>query len=388
MNPKWKLTAYAVLLILNAWFGRSFYSNYSAVTKAAADTGADAPAVTPITRSNANNPATTNAVTNVLAAPDPNVSAAPNTNTAATPDTNVSATPDTNVSTTPDTNAAATPDTNVSATPNTNGAATPDTNAPPTQSNAPAPAREAAKKPARAVDLTLARGAMIAYLAAFVGTVIGLGLLIAHDVTQFAGSKVVEYVIGDVGEALRDPEYERAEAEWANGKYLDAIQLMRNFLQKNPHQIHAALRIAEIYEKDLKNLLAAALEYEEVLKHKLPAEQWGWAAIHLCNLYSRLNKSDQALALLRRIVDQYPKTGAAKKARVRLGLAEPELEVAEQEVNAEEELESTEQTTVITMEARPPELEPRTKAPPPPPAPPTPPKPPKPSLPPGFRPKE
>jgi hypothetical protein len=98
--------------------------------------------------------------------------------------------------------------------------------------------------------------------------------------------------------------------------------------------------------------------------------------------------------LLRRIADEYPKTGAAKKARERLGLTEPELEVAAPEVNAEAEGESTEQTTVITMEARPPELEPRTGTPPQrpespaPPARPAPPKSSKPSLPPGFRPKE
>ena len=56
---------------------------------------------------------------------------------------------------------------------------------------------------------------------------------------------------------------------------------MREYLLKNPREQHVSLRIAEIYEKDLANPLAAALEYEEVLKQKLPAERWGWAAIHL-----------------------------------------------------------------------------------------------------------
>ena len=60
---------------------------------------------------------------------------------------------------------------------------------------------------------------------------------------------------------------------------------MRDYYNKNPREVHVALRIAEIYEKDLNNHLAAALEYEEVLKKKLPAERWGWAAIHLVNLY-------------------------------------------------------------------------------------------------------
>jgi TolA-binding protein len=327
MNPKWKLTAYAALVILSVWFGLSFYSNYSEVTAAAApDTSAEPPAPPPDTNSITSNTATTNAV--------------------AASDTNVPATNN--------------PDTNVATPPGTNLAVAPDTNAPHTLTNAPAPRPKPPKKPAAPVNLNMARGAMIAYLGLFIGSLIGLGLLITHDVTQFMGSRAVDYFFGDAADAIRDPEYDRAEAEWANGKYLEAIQLMRDFLQKNPRQIHAALRIAEIYEKDLKNPLAAALEYEEVLKHKLPAERWGWAAVHLCNLYSRLNKSDQALALLRRVVHEYPKTAAAKKARARLGIAEPEPEPTEHEVTAEANPELTPDTNVITMEEHPPELEPRT----------------------------
>src|SRR5208283_2955686 len=140
--------------------------------------------------------------------------------------------------------------------------------------------------------------------------------------------QAVDFLLNDVGESPHDPEYERAEAEWANGKFLDAIQMMRDFLKKHPREIHAALRIAEIYEKDLNNPLAAALEYEEVLKHKLSSERWGWAAIHLCNLYSRLGQQPKALALLRRIVEEYPRVAAAKKARAHLGLPELTEEVA------------------------------------------------------------
>ena len=125
------------------------------------------------------------------------------------------------------------------------------------------------------------------------------------------------------------------EQEWANGNHLEAVNLMREYLKKNPREQHVALRIAEIYEKDLGNPLAAALEYEEVLKTNLPAERWGWAAIHLCNLYSKLNQHDKSVALLRRIDSEFHETAAAEKARKRLeelGLAtaepEPEQEVA------------------------------------------------------------
>lgn len=49
---------------------------------------------------------------------------------------------------------------------------------------------------------------------------------------------------------------------------------------------YAAIRIAEIYEKDLHNYVAASLELEEVLSKRLSREKWGWTAIHLANLYS------------------------------------------------------------------------------------------------------
>jgi tetratricopeptide (TPR) repeat protein len=148
--------------------------------------------------------------------------------------------------------------------------------------------------------------------------VVGLGLLAGHDASHYFGTQVVKELYNDEGEGVANPEYEAAEQEWANGHYLEAIRMMRDYLQKNPRQQHVALRIAEIYEKDLGNPLAAALEYEEVLKHKLPPERWGWGAIHLVNLYSKLNQHDKAVALLRRIHTEYPDTAAAEKARKRL----------------------------------------------------------------------
>jgi TolA-binding protein len=330
MNPKVKLAAYVVLLILAAWFGLAFRSNYATVTKAAAESS-DA------------------------ASGDTTPPAATNTEAPASPSTNVV----TNLT---------------ELTTNASGDVT---NAPPAATNAataePAPRAPAAIAPARqaAADAHSARGAMIGYLAGFVGAVIGLGLLIAVDVTHFFGTQATSYLFFDVGDAMRDPIYERAEAEWANGTYLEAVQLLRDYLKKNPRELHASMRIAEIYEKDLKNYVAAALEYEEVLKHKVPAERWGWAAIHLCNLYSKLNQQDKTRDLLHRIVDEYPKTAAARKARERLGLAEPE-----EEEEIEEIVETTQETAAPPVQ----DVEDEPEAPPP--------EPPKPNLPPGFRPKK
>src|SRR5207247_2459621 len=161
--------------------------------------------------------------------------------------------------------------------------------------------------------------------AGMVLSLVGLGLMVDHDISGLVGSRELKVIYNDEGEGMASPDYEKAEEEWANGNFLEAIQLMRDYLKQNPREQHVALRIAEIYEKDLQNFLAAALEYEEVLKQKLPPERWGWAAIHLCNLYtSKLNQSDKAIALLQRIVADYGATGAAEKARKRLAQLEDE----------------------------------------------------------------
>jgi len=172
-------------------------------------------------------------------------------------------------------------------------------------------------------------GRLTAYGIAMFFTLIGLAVLIGHDVSRYMAHRVEDFIFNDNLHGVRDPEYEEAESVWATGKHLEAIQLMRDYLKRHPREQYVALRIAEIYETDLRNYLAAALEYQEVLKKRLPPERWGWAAIHLANLYSgKLNKTEEATVLLRRIADEYGQTAAAKKARERLGIPEPVAEVA------------------------------------------------------------
>lgn len=155
--------------------------------------------------------------------------------------------------------------------------------------------------------------------------VIGLALLVAHDVAHMVATRTHRELYNEEGEGAGDPQYDEAEQLWANGEFLEAIRVMRESLAKHPRRVHLSIRIAEIYEKDLDNHLAAALEYEEVLKHKLEAERWGWLAIHLVNLYNRMSQPEKAEALLQRLVVEYGQTAAARKARERLGLAEGEL---------------------------------------------------------------
>ena len=284
MIEKLKLYLYPVMVFLVIWFAWGFYRNYTKVHAASVAAeqqriAADQDTTTPPTGTN-------DAATNAAAA-----------STNAAGETNV-------VATNQDTN-----------TPASNSAA----------------AVHAASKPKKAATQEASGGSTMGYLFALVISLILLGVLIAYDVTQYMGNQAVDFLFNDDGEGQRNPEYEHAEQVWANGNHLEAIQLMRDYLKKNPREQYVALRIAEIYEKDLKNPLAAALEYEEILKQKLSPEHWGKAAIHLCNVYTRLGQQDKTQALLQRIIAEHPQTSAAKKARTKLGLPEEDTTTAPEE---------------------------------------------------------
>jgi hypothetical protein len=338
MNAKLKLAGYVVLILLTAWFGHRFYASYQS------GSGGSQQAARPRKSSTNAAPAVVTAVTNTNSVDTNLTAAATNVNEQAT------------------NTAAQTP--------------APDTN----QTAASAIAVVDQDPTTMAQTITGAhQGRTIAYMVLFIASAIGLGLMVTFDVTHIIGAKAGDYLFTDVGAAQRDPEYEKAEEIWANGQHLEAIQMLRDYYKRNPRQVHAALRIAEIYEKDLRNYLAAALEYEELLKHKLPSDRWAWSAIHLCNLYSRLGQQDKTTPLLRRIAEEHPRSAAAKKARRRLGLPEPE----------DAEVEQTESTTESGDEERAFEVSeengewPTDAAPEPPPT-----DEPKSNLPPGFRPKK
>lgn len=168
-----------------------------------------------------------------------------------------------------------------------------------------------------------ARPHFMGYLSLTIAFGIGLGVLAAKDISDLIAVQGVDFVFNDDGAGQKDPDYEEAEQAAMKGNHLEAVQLLRDYLNKHPRRQYAALRIADLYETNLNNPRAASLEYEELLKKKLPAERWGWAAIHLANLYSgKLNESDKAVAILHRIVKEYGQTAAAKKARERLGISD------------------------------------------------------------------
>lgn len=235
----------------------------------------------------------------------------------------------------PRTAAAAGPRTETAKT-NTVVAAPGDTNAPAatkdgedTVANADAaqePEREAV--PARAQTSGMGRGfarVILWGLLAF-ASLAALASMGAYDLSHYAANRAERSLFDDEGETVRETTYELVEKAYGAGDFLEAIRLLREFLKEDPKAVHGQIRIAEIYEKDLNNPLAAALEYEEVLKKPLEPERKGWTAIHLVNLYNRLDRPEQAVELMKRIVAEVPETPAAQKARERLAASGIEFE--------------------------------------------------------------
>jgi len=304
MLAKLKLAVYVGLAAMALWCGIGFYVDFTAVSISGANLDLDARAAIAMGDAAPTNPAVPPAGTNAAAGSDTQPAASP----AAPP--------------APATNEAAP----------VLGSA--DTTNPPAVPPKSVKARKKTHVDIReAVTIATAetRRHMITCLAGLVLALAGLGVLGAYDFSRLFAHRAVDALFDDDGPTEKAPEYENAEQVWAEGRQLEAIEMMRVYLQKNPREQYVALRIAEIYEKDFNNFLAAAMEYEEVLKHKLNPDRWGWTAIHLCNLYSKLDRPDDRQALLQRIVDEHPKTSAAKKARKHLGLPEdePDLETSE-----------------------------------------------------------
>jgi tetratricopeptide (TPR) repeat protein len=176
------------------------------------------------------------------------------------------------------------------------------------------------------------RSRMMLYLGLCVLAAVVLGLACAYELSKFLKNNAERWILQGAAATGPVAEFEEAERLRASGRALDAIGVLREYLRTNPYQLRAMARIAEIYRYDLKNDLAAALEYEELLKHKLPDDQWAWAALHLAKLYGRRNELDKSLALLERLDADYGHTVAGRRAKKALEqVRNPEAQPDEQD---------------------------------------------------------
>jgi tetratricopeptide (TPR) repeat protein len=173
---------------------------------------------------------------------------------------------------------------------------------------------------ARVVDgaASASRSRMMEYFGGFLAAVVILGPMCAYDVSHFLGDRAEQWILQGGPPNLPAPECVEAERLLAARQPLAAIESLRDYLRKNPAEWRAKARIAEIYNRELKNHPAAMLEYEELLAGRLDAEAWGWAALHLAKIYGRLNQPDRAEKLLRRLEADYGRTLAARRARQKM----------------------------------------------------------------------
>jgi hypothetical protein len=153
------------------------------------------------------------------------------------------------------------------------------------------------------------------YLALLIISGAGLALLCFFDGRRYFRRSVEGWMVEGSAGTEPVPELEHAQKVRASGDPLEAVRLLREYLQANPYALHVMSRIAEIYRYDLSNELAAALEYEEMLKHKLPDDQWAWAALHLAKLYGNLNELEKSVALLEQLDAKYSHTIAGRRAQ-------------------------------------------------------------------------
>lgn len=204
----------------------------------------------------------------------------------------------------------------------------PSTNAPPAELDKSPPAKT--ERPPRGektneagiagqIEPSEKKGGMMVYFSGMLGALLVFALLVARDLGHLIGERVGGNYVTKSEKSQKADMYEEAEAIWADGAYVDAIDSFREYIKVYPGEYHAYKRIAEIYENDLGSFRAAALEYEEMLEMDIPKSRWGWTAIHLCNLYSgKLDDPDRALALLKRVASECSDTTAGQKARDRL----------------------------------------------------------------------
>ncbi|NBV21004.1 MAG: hypothetical protein EBS05_03285 [Proteobacteria bacterium] len=162
---------------------------------------------------------------------------------------------------------------------------------------------------------------LVGYTFGLAVSFLGLGLVAAQDfghLLKHGFGKEVSYVND---KAARAAAYEQAEQVAMRGQHHEAIKLLQAILVKHPDHTHSLLRIAELYDKDLQDFPRAAQQYEKLLEKPLPAEQWGWIAIRLANIYSgKLAQPQTALKILQRLAVDYPETQAGGKALKRLAM--------------------------------------------------------------------
>lgn len=172
----------------------------------------------------------------------------------------------------------------------------------------------------RATSLDSTADASRAY-ALFAGYLLiggALAVIVAWDVSRFFGGIAGQLFWGGGRLPSITPAWWKAERLCREHRPVEAVQVLRDYLNSHPRQWRVAVRIAEIYQHKADEPLAAVLEYEELLKRRLPDSARAEILLRQAACYLLLRDTERAAAKLGEVIENFPATPAAEKARRRL----------------------------------------------------------------------
>jgi len=166
------------------------------------------------------------------------------------------------------------------------------------------------------------RGYALFALYLLIGT--ALGILMAWDASHLLGEFAGRLFVGGGRLPSVTPVLWKADRLRTQGQPLKAVHSLREHLRANPRQWYVAVRIAELYQHSLEDPLSAALEYDQLLKHRLPRSARAEILLRLAACQLLLRKGNLSASTLRELIGTFPRSKAAEKARRRLArITEP-----------------------------------------------------------------
>lgn len=149
-----------------------------------------------------------------------------------------------------------------------------------------------------------------------------LAVFLAWDVAQFLGAQAGRLFWSGGRLPSLTPTWWRSERLRKEGNAAEAIRILRDAYSAHPRQWQLAMRIAEIYQHDLNNPLAAGLEYQSLLASRLPKNARAEILLRLAACHLLRHQTEDALACWQQVMSEFPDTAAARKAARRLARIE------------------------------------------------------------------
>jgi hypothetical protein len=172
----------------------------------------------------------------------------------------------------------------------------------------------------RATEAASADEAARGYALFAIYLVVGAALasVVAWDVSRLLGEFAGSLFVGGGRLPNITPVLWKADRLRTQGRPQAAVDVLREHLKAHPRQWFPAVRIAELYQQSLNDPSSAALEYEEILKQRLPRSARAEIMLRLASCQLLLRSPEQSATTMREVIHKFPKSPAAAKAQRRL----------------------------------------------------------------------